>query len=138
MLLLYCFYFRSSASLSGLTGNHGMPIRKTCQSSNTDTLARTQTDRITEKNRITCKSVWLRITRAISTLTLHAHYTTLKPYASCKIAADNLHYLTMAKYCPSLGNIAPSLCINRYIAILFPIHQSSERNRTEPLLIPKT
>ena len=132
MLLLYCFYFRSSASLSGLTGNHGMPIRKTCQSSNTDTLARTQTDRITGKNRITCKSVWLRITSAISTLTLHAHYT--KAIRFMQIAADNLHYLTMAKKCPSLGNIAPSLCINHYIAILFPIHQSSERNRTEPLL----
>ena len=51
------------------------------------------------------------------------HYTKIIRFT--QIAADTLNYLTMAQHCPSLGNIAPSLCINRYVVILFPIHQSS-------------
>ena len=50
IVITSCFYLRSSASLLGLTSNQRITIRKTCQNSNTDTLARPQTDRITEKS----------------------------------------------------------------------------------------
>ena len=65
--------------------------------------------------------------------TLTLHDTTLKSYAS----ANSSRYPQLSydgKTLPILGQYSASLCISRYVVILFPIHQSAERNQTEPLL----
>ena len=66
--------------------------------------------------------------RAVSTLTLHEHYTALHGYAKIirlmQVMADILrifsfgwHYIAYRK-----GKIMPSLSIKRYVVSLLPIH----------------